>query len=96
MPTINGEFQEATNSTRADWASTALDAYAAETRNDPREQTVELLGPDDREGKENAEEVMSDLLCDLHHLADRFGIEWEALLGRGAMHYRDEVAEARK
>ena len=36
---------------------------------------------------------LSDLLCDMHHLADLADIEWDDMIRRGDMHYYDEIAE---
>lgn len=90
MPYSNGAFEEPDNGDRAEWAGAALDAYAAQTRHDPREQTVFVTGPDDEDGRENAEEVMSDLLCDMQHLCARWGIEWPAMLERADGHFAAE------
>lgn len=90
MPQMDDFFREPDNSDRAEWAGAALDAYAGMTRNDPREQTVEVTGPEDADGRENAEEVMSDLLCDMQHLCARWGIEWPAMLERADGHFAAE------
>ena len=62
-----------TNATRAEWAQAALDAFA---------DACHMHGEDD-------ETVLSDLLCDLHHLfgADAFAAQLE----RGRWHYAQEV-----
>lgn len=92
MPWINGEFQEPNNEDRANFAWAAVNAYAAETRSggervvsDPRLST---------DTRAQAEEVISDLLCDLRHLAVAWDIDWEAVDERGRWHFDFEVAEA--
>jgi hypothetical protein len=96
MPHTPAGYFEPDNGDRAEWANVALDAYAAQTRNNPQEQSVSVDNPDDPDEKENAEEVIGDLLSDLHHLCDQWGIDWEGRLETAAMHYRDEVAEAQQ
>lgn len=85
---------EPDNTDRAEWAGAALDKYAEMTRNDPREQTVTVDGPDDEEGREHAEEVLSDLLCDLQHLADQLGVDWDVVTERGERNHADEMEES--
>jgi hypothetical protein len=43
--------------------------------------------------EEDVEQAISDLLCDLHHLADVNDLDWEVLIDRGDMHYVAEVEE---
>lgn len=81
------------NEDRAGFAAAAVNAYCSMTRFDPREQTVSVEGPDDKDGREHAEEVMSDLLGDLRHLAKAFGIDWDAIDERGREHFEYELAE---
>lgn len=73
------------NTDRAMWAREAVDAYAAATRNDPAEQRVE--------DAEALTEVLGDLLCDLRHLANMDGVDFEALVGHGRDGWREEIAE---
>lgn len=40
------------------------------------------------------ETVLGDLLCDLHHLADEYGADWDEVLRRAAFHYENEIEEA--
>ena len=56
------------NEDRADWALTALNAFAAETG-----QTADIGGGDD-----DIASVIGDLLCDLGHLCDRHGIDFHS------------------
>lgn len=37
-----------------------------------------------------------DMLCDLHHLADEIGLDWDGLLGMADYHYEAEVEEERE
>lgn len=83
---------EPTNADRADWARVGVHAYAEETRHDPREQTVSGETEEDRD---HAEEVISDLLCDMRHLADVLGINFQEVLGRSLRDYTQDVAEER-
>jgi hypothetical protein len=43
------------------------------------------------QGDEEIGTIMGDLLCDLHHLSRMCGIEFDELLRKGEMHYRDEL-----
>jgi hypothetical protein len=40
---------------------------------------------------ENGEEAISELLCDLHHLADELGISWVRLGERAHRYYAEEA-----
>ena len=72
-----------TNEDRAAFARLAVDAYYLRTRHE--------VGPE--EDVEAWEEVASDLLCDLHHLADRHGVDWDAVVRRASGHYEAEIIE---
>lgn len=78
-------MSEITNEDRAGFADVAVDAYHLRTRH--------VVGPDINDPEE-WEEVMSDLLCDLRHLADVRGLDWNVLLARGVSHYMAEIDEA--
>jgi hypothetical protein len=41
---------------------------------------------------ENGEEAISELLCDLHHLADELGIGWARLGERAHRYYAEEAS----
>lgn len=84
-------MSEVTNADRAGWAQAAAEAYASETRFDPREQVI-VNGDDD--DKDHASEVIGDLLGDLRHLCDTLGLDFDTLSETGAMHHAEEVAEA--
>jgi hypothetical protein len=76
--------QDATpsNGDRATYANAAVDAYYLRTRHE--------LGPVIGDTDDWAETI-SDLLCDLHHLADLRGVEWRAAWDRGTFHYLAEI-----
>ncbi len=74
---------EHTNTQRADNAAGALDHYAQRTWN----AALPTMDGDEREY------VLSDLLTDLNHLADRYGLDWDTLLDRAHMHHHEEVTE---
>jgi hypothetical protein len=94
MPKVNGVFTEPNNKNRASWANIALDAYAKETQGGPvHERRVTVDDPSDPESRDHAEEVMSDLLGDLQHLAMAWGIDFEEQLDRANRHFAAEVAE---
>lgn len=65
---------EVNNGHRAAWAAKALALFSAHT------------GVQD----EDAELRISDLLCDLRHLADQEGVDWDQALARGDGHYQEE------
>lgn len=77
--------EQITNWDRADYARSALDAYAEQTR-----ATEGAVGDED---SEEFVEVFSDLLGDLHHLARRAGADFNELLASGYHHFQHEVAE---
>lgn len=78
------------NEDRADRALRALEAYlGSETEriqliNDPNDEDLQ---------HEVTAEVIGDLLCDLHHLADRSGVDMEIMFENGRGAYDEEVAE---
>jgi hypothetical protein len=37
---------------------------------------------------------MYDLICNLHHLADVDGVDWDEVLRMSDLHYKAEVEEA--
>jgi hypothetical protein len=47
-----------------------------------------------RADSEDTEENMTDLLTDLRHLGDQYGVEWDAMIDRVQRHYNDETREA--
>jgi len=65
---------EVNNGHRAAWAAKALALFSAHTG---------IQG-------EDAELRISDLLCDLRHLADQEGVDWDQALARGDGHYQEE------
>jgi hypothetical protein len=56
-------FEEPTNNERADWAHTALAAFADETCQDTSGDLEHEIGS-----------VIGDLMCNLYHLCDQQGI----------------------
>jgi len=39
------------------------------------------------------EDALTDLLCNLHHWADRYGQDFDAMLCRSQMHYEAETRD---
>jgi hypothetical protein len=75
---------EPTNEIRCYWATAALEFYA-KTRD-------EVFKPD--EYPEAAAETMRDLLTDLMHFSERFGIDFDEQLSLATDHYGFERLEA--
>jgi hypothetical protein len=69
-----------TNERRAAWAAQTLLQYAIS-----KEGGEELY--------DDPETVLTDLLCDLRHYADRESIDFKTCLDRAEMHYDAEVEE---
>ncbi|TJW14415.1 MAG: hypothetical protein E5W82_10590 [Mesorhizobium sp.] len=67
------------NQTRAQWADSALSAFATECGM--------------RDAGEDDETIMGDLLADLRHLADARGIDFDKLMRRANMNYEAEIQE---
>lgn len=65
------------NERRADWAEEAVEAFALASR---------------MEG-EDRETQVHDLLADLRHLCDRWGLKWAKILDKALEHYVWEVEE---
>lgn len=88
-------MEDVTNNDRGFWALCAVEAYAGETRMDPREQVIDgaKVEAGDPDHKAHAEELISDLLGDIRHLCDQFGIDWDTVDDRGADHYLAEKEE---
>ena len=75
---------ETPNERRSRQARQALDTFSLATRRRP----LKALDADE------AHEALSDLLCDLRHLADRHqGLDYAEALERAARHHHDEVLE---
>lgn len=70
------------NADRADWAYSALEAFAKRTRQDTSGDL-----------KHAQYTVVTDLLADLMHLCDRDGIDFETCLIGGRGHYEEELQE---
>ena len=69
-----------TNEIRSAWARDALAAFA--------ECTGQNASGDLEHDKET---VVCDLLCDLRHLCDEEGVDWNNCLRRGMDHYESEI-----
>jgi hypothetical protein len=78
---------EISNADRADWAAYAVTAYAQQTRNSVAEHTIT--------SDEHARELIGDLICDLLHLGERWGLDPGVLIESGRGHYADEVTAQR-
>lgn len=70
------------NERRAHWAFTALDTFCREVMPGP----FMLLCEDDRA------DAVADLICDLGHLSEVFGIDYEAALRQAASNWAHESA----
>jgi O-succinylbenzoate synthase len=92
MPYKEGVFVEPDNEDRAGWAHVALNAFAKETRNDPREQEVEI-SDDEIGGRDQLEEVAGDLICDLMHLLKLHGLEPEEIIATARYNFEFEEDE---
>lgn len=87
MPYSEGVFMEPDNVDRAGWALLALNAFCAETRYDPREQSVDVGD------KDHIMEVASDLVCDLMHLCKQYGVDPEEVISQARLNYEFEEEE---
>jgi hypothetical protein len=65
------------NERRADWAEEAVEAFAMASR---------------MEG-EDRETQVHDLLADLRHLCDRWGLKFDKLNDKAEFHYEAEILE---
>ena len=70
-------MNDLTNESRADRAEAVLDAYAKACYFHPCGEPADI--------------ALGDLLSDLRHLADRYGIDFDQHNRRGAMHYDAEI-----
>lgn len=88
---------EPTNGDRSGWALEAVKTYTTITRGEELVEFKSVMAPESVEDaalvKELREEVAGDLVCDLMHLLDRWGIEWAEVERQATMHYRDEAEE---
>jgi len=78
-------FDEAENmnESRADWAEAGLDEFRG----------IVYKGNRNLEDDETA---FGDLMCDLRHLADRYGLSWTDMVARADENYLEELQEAPK
>ena len=69
------------NCDRAAFAQVAVDTFAQRTGL----------------GREDIEMKLSDLLCDMMHLADFEGLDWiDDVFGRANMHYEEEIKDEKR
>jgi hypothetical protein len=73
---------EPTNNDRALWANTAVSAMALETMYDP--------------DAEDQETLIGDLLCNLRHLCDAEGLNFDAINAGAGRCYSEEISEQDK
>ena len=73
-------MDEPSNEQRAEWAYAAVEAFACKTRQD---SSGDL--------KHDLECVVSDLLCDLMHLSDRDGFDFDRAMNSAAGNYQEEL-----
>lgn len=76
---------EPTNADRAEWAEIGLRAFTDRVFHGEADR--DLSDPD------AFEQALGDFLCNLMHLADRQGVNFEQVLERGRCHYSAEVRE---
>lgn len=86
------------NEQRAERAGDALRLYAEATRYDgSADELAQVLAgdglADEEYGRELVGEVVSDLVCDLLHLANRHGYDGDRAAARAFGHYGHELAE---
>jgi hypothetical protein len=74
-----------TNQQRAAWAKKALATFTAEVF---FTETPEVLHPED------LKDALSDLICDLMHLANQLGMDADAVAAQAQLNYEAEIAEA--
>jgi hypothetical protein len=74
---------EPSNEDRAGWARTALTAFVAEVY---RAKELSAMHRDD------LEDAVTDLICDLLHFADQNGLSAEAIEARARWHYEAEIS----
>ncbi len=77
-------MREPTNEDRAEWAHCALERFAQKTGQD---NSGDL--------KHDKESVIKDLLCDLEHLADQYGVDFGKCVENAHGIYLEEVQEGR-
>ena len=74
-------FSNPDKAMRAAWASAAVETFRAVCRGSPL---------DDRDGMQ---EAIGDLLADILHLARQEGLDPEAMINTGRMHFEAEESE---
>lgn len=81
---------EPANSDRADWAENAVNVFAAETYCGRTFTDTVVEQP---EKGDDAYTMVTDLIADLLHLADRHGWSADDIMGSARNHYDEEKAE---
>ena len=76
---MDGDKNSPNNADRADWAFRACQVFAQDTGLQIRYDGMFT--------------VIGDLLIDLRHLADQYGLDWRDLLDRANLHYEAEIKE---
>ena len=67
-----------TNTDRAEWAAVAIRSFMQET------------GLSEADGTDTS---LTDLLCDLHHWADRHGLTWNEMITKAGHTYDEETGD---
>jgi hypothetical protein len=75
-------MSEPTNNDRARWARDALAVFTAETFSGDHPDAMH---------RDDLECAITDLICDLLHLAHQKGFDPQALLERGNGHFKTEL-----
>lgn len=84
-------MSEPTNAQRADWARDALDVFGRAVFHQSADEMI-ATGRGDRDGDLAC--AISDLICDLMHLADQHGLDAYNVYGAALTNYEAEVEEA--
>lgn len=75
-------MSEPTNKERARWASNALAIFTAETLSGDHPNTMH---------RDDLKCAISDLICDLLHLAHQKGFDPQVVLEQGNAHFKTEL-----
>ncbi|MFE4497106.1 hypothetical protein ACFRKD_32140 [Streptomyces niveus] len=86
MSSIYDDGPAETNRTRASWAVIALDAFGVATGQRYTDGTLNV-------DEEELNEIASDLLANLFHLARINLVDPDEIVGRAYLHFNEEVAE---
>ena len=83
----SGSFVEPTNDDLSDFARVALEAFGRKTKQ------ITDAQPFAADDEEFFYEVASDLICDLAHLARRYGHDMDTVIANGLGNFAYEVEE---